>query len=43
MGLVSLHLAMPVTVVQPGFFNGGVKVREQSDRAGGGCGRGVLR
>ena len=32
-------LAMPVTVVQPGFVRG-AKAREQSDRAGGGCGRG---
>ena len=33
-------LAMPVTVVQPGFVNGGAKARERSDRAWGGCGRG---
>ena len=33
-------LAIPVTVVQPRFVNGG-KARELSDRARGGCGRGV--
>ena len=27
---------MPVTVVQPGFVNGGAKARERSDRARGG-------
>ena len=32
-------LAIPVTVVQPRFVNGG-KARERSDRADGGCGRG---
>ena len=32
-------LAIPVTVVQPRFVNGG-KARERSDRARGGCGRG---
>ena len=31
-------LAIPVTVVQPRFVNGG-KARERSDRARGGCGR----
>ena len=33
-------LAMPVTVVQPGFVNGGPKRLEQSDRAGEGVGGG---
>ena len=34
-------LAIPVTVVQPRFVNGG-SARERSDRARGGCGRGVF-
>ena len=33
-------LAMPVTVVQPGFIKGGAKARERSDLAGEGVGGG---